>query len=90
MDCHKRFYARRVPLRYLLYARCPRCASLQLLRMRRRTYEGAGIRLARLLGARILHCDFCRQTFPSWRPFHASEEMPAEEHFRPSATGARR
>jgi hypothetical protein len=91
LDCRTRFYARRVPLRYIHYAHCPRCGSLQVYRIRRKKLDsGLEARLATLLGARALRCDYCRHNFASWRLLWPSAEAQADEQVNVSATGARK
>lgn len=79
LDCRARFYARRIPLRYLPYARCPRCGNLRLLRIRRdRIGFDLGARLSVRFGARPVRCDFCRHNFTSWRLVWSPEERVEE------------
>jgi DNA-directed RNA polymerase subunit RPC12/RpoP len=68
LDCKARFYARRIPLRYLAYAHCPQCGNTQLLRVRRDRLDSGFLGLLAVwLGAKPLRCDSCRNNFASWR-----------------------
>jgi len=79
-DCQKRFYARHVPLRYLLYAHCGRCGNLELMSVRREKLAGQlEARLAMWLGARPVRCDPCRNDFTTWRPLRQARAGMEEE-----------
>jgi hypothetical protein len=82
VGCRRRFYARRVPLRYLVYAHCSRCGNLALETIRREKLARQwGARVALWLGARPLRCDDCRNDFAAWRPLRRMEaprEQPEE------------
>lgn len=78
IECHKRFYARRVPLRYLVYAHCNRCGNLELQSIRREKLTREPLsRVALWLGARPVRCDDCRNDFAAWRPLRRLK--PADE-----------
>lgn len=74
--CQLRFLARRIPLRYLFRARCPRCANLELERAGRGWLRhNALARVSTLLGALAVRCDPCRHDFVTWRrPWRPREE----------------
>jgi len=66
-DCGRRFYARREPLRWLLYARCPQCGTRDLVGLSRRHRDSLPA-LGRWLGGRAVRCERCRLNFLAWRP----------------------
>lgn len=87
--CRKRFYARRVPLWFLHHAHCPRCGNLELLIVRPHKLERHPLaRLATLLGARALRCDYCRLNFASWRFLKPTGQDPEKANFRQRTTAA--
>jgi hypothetical protein len=91
LDCRARFYARRVPLRCLPYAHCPRCGNLQLFRIRRDKLDRRfGTRLAARLGARALRCDYCRYNFASWRLLWPAKERSAKAYLDQDTASARK
>ncbi len=89
MACQKRFYARRVPLRLLHHAHCSRCGNMDLLIIRPHKLEHHTLaRLATLLGARALRCEFCRNNFVSWRHLKPVAQETEETDFQQRTTAA--
>jgi hypothetical protein len=68
--CDRRFYARRVALLFLRYARCPRCGNFDLEHIAQdRVERGTLVSLKRFLGFPAYRCDPCRHRFFSVLPF---------------------
>lgn len=87
-DCRKRFYARLVPPRFLLRARCPQCGNLELEPIRRSRLQGRPLaQLATYLGAKALRCEGCRENFAAWRPLHRTGKRTEPSRFQ-QQTGA--
>lgn len=62
--CDYRFRAQLVALRFVLYARCPRCGNFDLEHISRdRVERGTFVYLKRLLGFPAYRCDPCRERF---------------------------
>ncbi len=82
-DCKRRFYGRKVPFRYLLYAHCAQCGNLDLMPIRHDRLGGGWLAwLALHLGARALRCDDCRNNFVTWRPKRCAQTHAASESYR--------
>ena len=80
VDCQKRFYARRVPVRFMLYAHCRHCGNLNLMTIRReKLARELESRVAMWLGARPVRCDDCRNDFAAWRPVRRAKARAEEE-----------
>ncbi len=75
--CELRFYARRVALRFLHLAHCPKCGNFDLDRISRERVDGGTLIFAkRLLRFPAYRCDPCRERFFSIR--HSRLILPSE------------
>ena len=69
LDCDHSFCASIWPLRYALYAKCPRCHRLDLSKWNTSHYRPPfTTSLAVACGAKPVRCEYCRHNFWSFRP----------------------
>src|SRR4030081_3938345 len=68
MACATRFYARVVPVQYILHAHCGICGNVELKKIAPEFVAGTGSFVGRLLRFQALRCEPCRHKFFSMRP----------------------
>jgi hypothetical protein len=88
-DCNKRFFAWKVPLKFLGYAHCRRCGRFELQRVSRELGEGTFSFLWRLLRLPAYRCPPCRNRFFSLLPrmHHSSANPQAVAGDQPTQVG---
>jgi hypothetical protein len=69
-DCERRFHARPLPFRYLLYAHCSICGNLELQKISPEYVPGMLSFAGRLMRIPALRCEPCRYKFFSVRPLN--------------------
>ena len=67
-ECGHRFFAWKVPLRFLGYAHCRRCGRFELQRMAREHAEGSFRFVGQFLCLPLYRCPPCRNRFFSMLP----------------------
>jgi len=74
-SCQRQFRGRTIQWRYVWYAKCPRCAGLELTNWEEKYYYPPWYKRALThVGAREQRCDSCRYNFISFRPRWRAKE----------------
>src|ERR1700733_806883 len=75
-DCRARFRADVLMLKWLVYAKCPRCLRLELTTWSRQNYSSSPWQTLLLrLGAQRCRCSACRFNFVAFRPRLTSSKV---------------